>query len=340
MTKPDEAATSGQPTPAGIMQLATAYWGSQTLFTANRLGIFGHSHTPASADDLAATLGADARTLGLLLESCTGLGLLVKDGDNFRNSPSAGVFLVPGSPAYLGNAIRYSDNLFTGWAGLEQTVRTGAPSVKEEVYLGEDKEQTRDFVYAMHDRAIGIAAALVDVVDLGGAKTMLDVGGGPGTYSAMFARKYPDLHSTVLDLPGVVAHARDIVTSLGAQDRVSTLAGDYRTTHFPAGNDVVLISGVLHRETEESCRDLIRRANESLNPGGQLILSDVFATDDAPSRAFAFLFGLNMALTAPDGGVHEQSSLERGMQEAGLGNNRRLRLPPPLPHSLVTGRKA
>ena len=41
--------------PSSIMQLATAYWGAQTLFTANRLGIFTavdagmHTVAPPSA---------------------------------------------------------------------------------------------------------------------------------------------------------------------------------------------------------------------------------------------------------------------------------------------------
>ncbi|MGW8370230.1 MAG: hypothetical protein ACWGPN_16320, partial [Gammaproteobacteria bacterium] len=93
------------------------------------------------------------------------------------------------SPAYMGNALRYSDNLYETWGGLEQALAGDRPALAAETYLGSDPKTTRDFVYGMHDRAIGIGAALAEIVDLGDRQTLLDVGGGPGTYSAMLARK-------------------------------------------------------------------------------------------------------------------------------------------------------
>ncbi len=275
----------------------------------------------------------------MLLNACVALGLLEKTDGAYRNSPLSAAFLVPGGPAYMGNAVRYSDDLYATWGQLEQALREGRPPLAAEAYLGDDPERTRHFVYGMHNRALGIGNALAGLVDLDGRKRLLDIGGGPGTYSALFCRRYPGLRAKVLDLPDVVALAEEILASLDARDVVETVPGDYHATEFPVGNDAVLISGVLHRETEANSRALIRRAAAALEPGGILIVSDVLADAGGAGPLFATLFGLNMMLTAPDGGVHAAGDIAAWMQEAGLAGVETRPFPPPMPHRIVTGIK-
>jgi len=100
-------------------------------------------------------------------------------------------------------------------------------------------------------------------------------------------------------LPGVAAVARELVAAAGASDRVVLRDGDYHATDFGAGKDVVLMSGMFHRETAQACRSLIQRAAACLNPGGLLVVSDVFTDPGGARPTFAAMFGLNMMLTAP-----------------------------------------
>jgi len=326
--------------PSPLMQLSTAYWGSQTLLTANRIGLFEKlEQQEMDAEAIARALGTQLRATRLLLKACTALQLLEETPSGFRNSSMSRAFLVPGAPGFLGNAIRYSDNLYATWGELEDTLRTGTPPMATEQYTGDDPERTRHFVYGMHDRALGIGRAMLGLVDLSGRRQMLDVGGGPGTYSSLFAREYPDLHSRVLDLPGVAAIAEEIIASMGVADRVTTLPGDYLSDDYPGGNDVVLISGVFHRESEAGCRRLIERARDSLVSGGLLVVSDVFTEADGASPLFATLFGLNMLLTAADGGVHSDRHVADWMAESGFNQIHRKPFPEPMPHRIVMGTK-
>lgn len=326
--------------PAPLMKLSTAYWDAQTLLTANRIGLFGLlAENTLDVQAIAGALHTRARPTRLLLKACTALGLLEEVESGFRNSPLSRAYLVPGKPGYLGNAFRYSDNLYATWGELETALREDRPPMAAAQYLGDDRRLTRDFVYAMHERALGPGRALLNLVDLTGRNSLLDVGGGPGTYASLFAQRYPALRAVVLDLPGVVAHARDIIASMEVGDRVATLPGDYTSTPFPGGQDVVLISGVFHRECEERCRDLIARAADSLLPGGLLLVSDVFTDAGGTQPPFATLFGLNMMLTAPDGGVHADADVAAWMREAGLTGCEVRPFPHPMPHRLVMGRK-
>jgi len=322
------------------MQLSTAYWDAQTLLTANRLRLFELlAGGPMSSEAIATALDTAPRHTRLFLRACVALGLLSESQGLFRNSDLSDAYLVPGRPGYLGDAFRYSDDLYPTWGRLEHALREGAPQLQAGTYLGDDRERTRHFVYGMHNRALGIGRALVDLVDLSGRRQMLDVGGGPGTYSALLTQRFPGLQSRVLELAGVAAVAGEILASMEATARVGMLPGDYHSTAFPEGNDVVLISGVLHRETADNCRRLVERAAASLVPGGLLLVSDVFTAAGGAEPPFAALFGLNMMLTAPDGGVHADSDVAGWMTAAGLQARAVQPFPPPMPHRLVQGVK-
>ncbi len=324
------------PDPAPILQLATGYWGSQTLLTANRIGLFaGAPEKGETAADAAARVSTAERPTRLLLNACVSLGLLARDGDRYTLTPLSAAFLSPASPAYLGDALRYSDDLYAPWGRLEEAVRHDRPTLPPADILGGDPEQTRHFVRAMHQRALGIARGLVEVIDLSGRTQLLDVGGGPGTYSALLTGRFPGLRSTVLDLPPVVAIAEEILAELGASDRVKTLGGDCHTTEWPGNNDCLLISGFLHRESEASCRTLLERAHAALAPGGQLIVADVFTGEGGDGPPFACLFGLNMLLSAEGAGVHPAPAMAGWMADAGFTAVAAHPLPPPMPHTAL-----
>ena len=340
MTDPTAVPDTDRPDPSAIVRLSTAYWDSQTLLTANRLRLFDAlADGPRSAEAVAAQLQLDTRSTALLLRACAGLGLLTESAAGFQNTPSSAMFLVSRSPAFMGNVIRYSDQLYGAWGQLEQSVRQGQPALPAQVYLGDDPARTRAFVVAMHERALGIARVLVTVLDLSGRKTLLDVGGGPGTYSVLLTERFPGLTAEVLELPGVAAVARELVAAAGASDRVSLRDGDYHTADFGSNKDVVMMSGMFHRESPQACRSLVERAVRCLNPGGLLVVSDVFTDASGTQPAFATLFGLNMMLTAPDGGVHADADVARWMAECGLRDTRTVALPPPMPHRVVMGIK-
>jgi hypothetical protein len=328
------------PDPSSIVRLSTAYWESQALLTANRIGLFDVLADGAkSADEVAGTLQLDPRSTALFLRALVGLGFVAEADGRFANAPVAATFLVKPSPAFMGNAIRYSDQLYATWGNLEGALRSGKPALPAESYLGDNPDRTRTFVKAMHERALGVARALVSILDLTGRRSMLDVGGGPGTYSVLLTERFPGLRSEVLELPGVAAVARELVAAAGASDRVSLRDGDYHHTDFGSGKDVVLMSGMFHRETEQACRSLIERAAACLDPGGLLVVSDVFTDRGGSQPTFAAMFGLNMMLTAPDGGVHSDADVQGWMADCGLRELRMVPLPPPMPHRVVFGVK-
>ncbi len=329
------------PGPGRIVDMASRYFDSCVLFAASDLGVFGAlaERGKATVSTLATALECDARGLRLLLDAAVAVELLVKDGDHYRNSPDAGIFLVPGAPGDLSKAIRYNRDVFAAWGRLPDLVRTGRPVEAPELHLGRDTERTRNFVLAMHGRALGIGRALIPVLDLEGCRAVLDIGGGPGTYSALLAGKYPAASFTVLDLPDVAAIARDLIAGQNLADRVRVTGGDYHVTPFPAEQDAVLFLGVLHQESPASIEDLMRRAFQALRPGGRVVVMDLMTDATHAAPKFSALFAVNMALTTRDGWVFSDAEMRGWMETAGFTGITVQPLPSPMPHWLMTARK-
>ena len=329
--------------PRRIMEMACAFYESQVLFAASDLGVFacldrlGHG----TLGEVAGACGLDSRGGRLLLDACVAVGLLDKNVDGrYANSAETAAHLVPGRPGDLSRAIRYNRDVYAAWGNVKELAATGEPVERPELHLGEDEPRTRAFVLSMHARALGIGRCVVPHLDLAGRTRLLDVGGGPGTYSVLAAQANEGLQATVLDLPAVTAVAAELIEQAGMSERVTCLPGDYHETSFPEGNDAVTMFGMLHQEAPEAIQDLLRRAFEALAPGGRIYVLDMMTDETRTAPRFSALFAVNMALTSEHGWVFSRSDLEQWMTTAGFGDFECRPLPPPMPHWLASAVKS
>ncbi|NQU39905.1 MAG: methyltransferase domain-containing protein [Lentisphaerae bacterium] len=327
--------------PDRIMALANAFYGSCVLFSASDLGVFQHLASAGRSDaaGVAQSLNLDERGTRLLLDGCVALGLLEKEDARYSNSPEAAAYLVAGMPGDLSRAIRYNRDVYGAWGKLPELVRLGRPVEAPETHLGDDPARTRAFVHSMHGRALGIGRMVIPMLALPERGRLLDIGGGSGAYAMLAAEARPGLRCTVLDLPGVVAIATELVAEAGLAERVSCMAGDYHTADFPPDNDVINILGVLHQEAPEAIIDIFRRCHAALKPGGVINVLDMMTDETRCAPAFSALFAVNMALTTTNGWVFSDRDVESWLAEAGFVDVGCCPVPPPMPHWLATARK-
>lgn len=328
--------------PSRIIGMASAFYESCVLFAASDAGIFEtlSKIRHASATELAKQLRLDERATRLLCDGCVALGLLHKEESQYRLTPESAAFLVPGSAGDLSQAIRYNRDVYSAWGRLGEFLHSGQPVERPSLHLGEDEARTRTFVTAMHHRAMAIGRGVIPQLDFQTAKRILDVGGGSGAYSILAVKAYPHLRSTVLDLPPIVALAKEWIASERLEDRIDTLPGDYHSTPFPPENDAILFFGMLHQESPEAIRDLFRRAYHALVPGGKVIVMDLMTDRTHTSPRFSALFAINMALTTSCGWVFSDEELRGWLTEAGFGAIEIRPLPPPMPHWLAIARRS
>lgn len=327
--------------PSLITDMASAFYDSCVLFAASDAGLFTAlaAHPHITAEQVAEHCNLHPRGACLLLDACVALKLLVKNNNTYANTPESALFLVAGSPADLSGAIRYNRDVYAAWGRLGEFARTGEPVEKPELHLGDDEARTRTFVHSMHGRALGIGRSVIPLLDLSGCRKLFDVGGGPGTYSVLCAQAWPDLTCVVLDLPGVVRVADELIAKAVMSDRVKTIPGDYHTVEFPSGLDACLFFGMLHQESPESIVQLFRKAYTALNPGGVAYILDMMTDASHTQPPFSALFAVNMALTTENGWVFSDEELNSWLDGAGFTDFTCQPLPPPMPHWLASARK-
>lgn len=327
----------------GIIDLASAYYGSAVLFAALNEDLFTVVKSlgaSATAAQIAERIGADERGVRLLLNACVAIGLMAKAGDVYANLEPAMLTLVSGAPHDLTRAIRYNRDVYPAWGRADVFVRTGKPVEAPDIHLGEDKARTRRFVMSMHGRALGIGREVIPMLDLKACTCVLDLAGGPGTYAVLMAQAHPHLSCVTVDLPGVSAVASELVNGSDVAARVTCRAGDYHTdTYEPETYDAVTIFGALHQESPADIRTILSRAYAALKPGGMIYILDMMTDATHTSPAFSALFALNMALTTENGWVFSDEELKGWLQEAGFVSAETRQVPPPMPHWLVTARK-
>jgi hypothetical protein len=329
------------PDPSPLIQLATAYWGSATLIAAVRLRMPTHlSQGAATSEEIATRAGTETVATDALLAGMVSLNLAEKTPEGqFRNTALADTFLVEGRPGFLGPALLYNGDVYPLWGRLDAVVRTGHVTQTPDQYLGDDAERTRNFVYGMHHRALGVGRAVAAVIDFTGRKRLADIGGGPGTYSALLTQKTPGLTAEVLDLPAVAGIAREIVGSMGAGEQVTCTPFDYYKDTLTGAYDAVLISGVLHREQPDGVRSILAKAAAASAPGAVIYLSDVMLDDDRAGPLFGTMFALNMRVLAHDGRCHSVAEQSAWLAEVGYTVTAVHRLPAPIHYTVIRAEK-
>jgi SAM-dependent methyltransferase len=330
------------PDPAPLFDHSIAYWRSSVLFTAIELDLFSALADAATLSELAKRLDLPERGLGILVDALVALELLQRDGDHLHPSEVAAHYLRSGSPAYLGDTILFNARSYAAWGNLTEAVRNNRPGMSTTHFLGDDLQATRNFVRAMHHRALGVARCLVHMIDLADSATLLDLGGGPATYSALLAERFPQLHATVIDLPGILEVSAELLSDSPVRERVTLTPGDIFSdaASFDTEYDAVLISGVLHRTEGQATVDFLRKVAPAVRPGGLLAISDLFTGGAHNGPVLPELFSLHMMLTAEQGQSLPLPEFPSILAAAGFTLESVQPYPAPLPQTLCLARRS
>lgn len=325
-------------TPARALELSGGYWSTCALHAGLKLGLFTCLRDlSAGPAELAGKLRSDERSLAMLLRALAALGLLEIQGGRYINSSFARAHLVKDAPGYLGHIMLHHHYLMESWAHLDQAVRSGHPLRHDVVEDEEAAARRESFLLGMFNLAMSLAPQLVPLLDLGGRRRLLDLGGGPGTYALHFCRHNPELSAVVFDLPTTRPFFEQTAARFGLGGRVTFQAGDYQADPVVGRFDVAWLSHILHGEGPDGCRIIIDKAVAALEPGGLLIIQEFILDDDGTGPIFPALFSLNMLLATEHGQSYSEGELRAMLTVAGVREVRRIRHGLPGHTSLLVG---
>lgn len=334
-----------EPLPAempALMEILGGFERSAIILGAAQLDLFSPlGRGPAAAAEVSAQTGLPLRGVERLLNACAALGFVVKEGDRYRNSPLADAFLVKGKPGYVGNMIRQTADRYAAWEKMPEAVRTDKPVLPltgAELFKA-SPEVLDNYVHGLFEMGKGLAQRIGSLVDLSNCRSLLDVAGGSGVYSIILCRQFPQLKSTVFDLPPILQRTRQIIAREGMADRISVREGNYFTDDFGSGLGAILLSNMLQTEGRQTCRMVLQKAFAALNSGGQIMVHGIMPNLDRTSPLQPVLFSMFMMLVFPEGEGYPGEEIIGWLYETGFVEGQKLTLPPPAFTSLVVARK-
>jgi len=304
---------------AEIFQLGY-YWETKILLTAVKLDLFSTIDAkPKTAGEVAQKIGADARTLELLMNALVATGVLTKDGDRFANTTVAQTHLVKTASGYIGHLLMLHDAEWNNWGKLEEAVRTGRSPVTQHVFET-DPELGASVLSVLHRIGEQSGPALAKRLALGGARTMLDLGGGAGTNAIAFCTVYPDLKATVFDLPQTLRVTERTVKQAGLEDRITLQPGNFNQDALGGSYDVVLMSDILHYQDDQMNAAVVKKVHGHVNPGGRLVIKDRFLDESGTGPAWTTAFAVHILVNTEKGRCYRTADAMRWMRDAGFGD--------------------
>jgi predicted O-methyltransferase YrrM len=301
-----------------ILALARSFWECRVLLTAAELDLFTRLvPEPLTAAEVTRRLHADERAVTILLDALAAMGLLQKRDGRYHCPPDIAAHLTANAPASVLPMVLHSASLWHRWTELTGVVRGDADAVAR-AQRPRDDAALKAFIEAMHvvsgPRAPGIIAA----IDPSQARNLLDIGGGPGTYTIAFLKAAPQMRATLFDRPAVLEIARRRLAEAGLLDRVTLAGGDFDHAELPSGHDLALLSAIIHQNSAAQNVDLYRKAWRALVPGGRLVIRDHVLSPDRLDPPDGALFAVNMLVGTLGGNVYTFEEIRAGLTTAGF----------------------
>jgi SAM-dependent methyltransferase len=304
--------------PEDILQIAQAFMECRILHSAAELNLFTIlSSQPMSAQQVADAISGDARALSVLLDALAAMGLLIKDGCMYVCGLPVAALLSDKSPQTLLPMVLHMASLWKRWSRLTDIAK-GLDEARDEFEFVRNPGELRACIAAMHSSGAPMAKKIAAAVDPGGARQLLDVGGGSGTYAIAFLRTSPDMKATLFDLPDVIEMARARLLEEGLLDRVTLVSGSYIMQELPGGHDLALLSAIIHSNSPEENLDLYRKIFRALKSGGRILIRDHVMNHDRTYPRAGALFAVNMLVGTSGGGTYTYEEIESGLAQAGF----------------------
>lgn len=310
---------NAQWTAEKVLDIAGSFKPACLLAAAAELGVFDAlTDGPMTAEGLARQLDTDERATTMLLDALAATDFLTKDADKYALAGGVAELLSESSPEGVLAMVRHLANCMRNWAQLAEVTQTGRPPTRKASIRGEHAD-LEAFIEAMNEISRPLAPGLVEAIGPPKFSHLLDLGGGPGTWTIEFLRAAPDARATLFDLPDVIPIARKHIASAGLADRVTLVGGNFDTDDtLPGGADLVWVSAIVHMNSRQENRDMFTKIHAALVDGGRILVRDIVMDQSHTSPPAGAMFAINMLVNTPAGGTYTLGELSEDLIAAGF----------------------
>ncbi len=259
-----------------------------------------------------------------LLDALAAMGVLIKTKGKFKNSSESYKYLCKTSRHYKKGTVFLKKENRGEWSGLIDIIQNGR---KEEDFDGDDDPEFRElFTHAMHERSEIFSEKLAKIITRKPVGKLVDLGGGPGSYSAEILKKDKKATALLIDRSASIKIAKKLLRNLPVYKRFKFLSGDLFETDYGKQNDTVLFSNILHIYDEKENSILLKVIKKSLKKGGRVVVVDLLLNSDRIKPYAAALFSLTMLMFTKTGKTYTFDETELLLKKTGFGKFKRFDL--------------
>lgn len=307
-----------------ILMKARGFMESQLILTAHELGIFNEiGQNSLTAADISSKTGASVRGLTILLDALTSSAILIKSGQHYRNTEESARFLCKEGRDYKGSTLDHMIKMRDMWLRLPQAVKEGTTPRKKDECLVTNRERNRSFILAMKEIGTPNAKIIANNLDLSSYRKLLDLGGGPGSYTIELLKKNPAMSAALVDMPLTLEVAKEVIEAEGMSERIELIEGDFfndSPCNLGSGYDAAIISNVLHIEGEEKNRAVLKNVYRAMQSPGIIIIHESIIDENRTSPPDRAIFAVNMLVHTERGNCYTFKEMKEWLEEAGFKN--------------------
>ncbi|WP_329008965.1 methyltransferase [Micromonospora rifamycinica] len=259
-----------------LLNVLCATWTAQACSVFALLGLADRiAGGTTGGAELAAAAGLDPVALRRLLAALADAGVLRQTGPDRFELTGMGEYLRSDAPGSVRDtAVLYGQEVFTSFAGLLETVRTGRPAFTER--FGEPFYQYLDGHPAVAATFHGAMSAVPEPPPpppglFDGVRTVVDVGGGDGGLLVGVLADCPHRRGVLVELPEAAARGRDRLAAAGLLDRVDVVVGSF-FDHVPPGGDLYVLRRVLHNWDDGNAARVLARVRAAMPADARLLV--------------------------------------------------------------------
>ena len=197
------------------------------------------------------------------------------------------------------------------------------------------EESHREYSRLMSSSLALIADHILDSYPLKDYASLIDVAGGTGQFARVVKQRYPELSTTVLDLPEVVSEAK----ALSTPHEIRFVATDMFHSPLPENSELFSLIRVLHDHDDEPVKQLLSRLHSALRPGGHLLIAEPM-TGTAGAESIGDTYFSFYLWAMGSGRPRTAKELEAMCLAAGFTRIRELKTPIPALTRLLVAEKS
>jgi len=180
-----------------------------------------------------------------------------------------------------------------------------------------EQDDVNNYLKAMNQYSINKFQDLIKDFDFSKVKSVLDIGGGIGSFSVEIKNRFPNINCFTFDLPECEKHIKCYLESIKMENEITIISGDMFKDEF-LKCDVIFMGNVLHEYSKKEKIFLLKKVYDYLHSRGTFITIEDYIENSRNEDDYPHNMSCLINLTCDKGYNMTKGELEEMTKEIGF----------------------